>query len=277
MTPSRARRAFAAAGLVALAAGPAAAHDFWIEPESFRPAAEQILRVRLRVGTSFAGDEVARSDEHVLSFAAHGPTAVLAIAGRDGQMPAGLVRPVEPGLYVLGYESRSKFLELQPEKFAAYLREEGLEAILDERARLGEAERPSRELYARCAKSLVRVGDGPTSGFDRRLGFALELVPLTDPFAPPATGARAFLLLHEGKPLEGALVVALRREAPQHPISARTDRDGRAELALDRGGAWLVKAVHMVRSSAPERAEWQSRWASLTFELPLAVEPSTGR
>ena len=33
-------------------------------------------------------------------------------------------------------------------------------------------------------------------------------------------------------------------------------------------GVWLVKAVHMVPAPAASGADWESLWASLTFEVP---------
>ena len=33
-------------------------------------------------------------------------------------------------------------------------------------------------------------------------------------------------------------------------------------------GVWLVKAVHMVPLPKGQDADWESFWASLTFELP---------
>lgn len=75
-------------------------------------------------------------------------------------------------------------------------------------------------------------------------------------------------LVYEGKPLAGALVVAMNRDEPEKPISARTDKGGGVLLALPRGGVWLVKAVHMVPAPAESGADWESLWASLSFEAP---------
>jgi hypothetical protein len=49
----------------------------------------------------------------------------------------------------------------------------------------------------------------------------------------------------------------------------RTDRDGRARVALAVAGPWLLKSVHMLRAvgADAERAEWESLWASSTFEV----------
>jgi len=48
-----------------------------------------------------------------------------------------------------------------------------------------------------------------------------------------------------------------------------SDSQGRVTLRLPRGGVWLATAVHLL--PAPDRgAEWESLWASLSFELPAA-------
>src|SRR5262249_30702654 len=109
--------------------------------------------------------------------------------------------------------------------------------------------------------------------------------PLDDPYAAPATpaarpGARSLRveLCFQGRPLAGALVKALRREQPEQlATSARTDADGRCELELGAGGAWLVKAVHMEPARDPAQADFESWWASLTFELPAAPEAAGAR
>jgi hypothetical protein len=35
-------------------------------------------------------------------------------------------------------------------------------------------------------------------------------------------------------------------------------------------GVWLIKCVHMVEAGWFSRADWQSLWASLTFDAPRA-------
>ena len=71
-------------------------------------------------------------------------------------------------------------------------------------------------------------------------------------------------LLYQGRPLEGALVVAVPQDT-RTPRQARTDRDGRVTLSL-YDGVWLIKAVHMVPAPAGSGADWESLWASLTFK-----------
>ncbi|MEP6471861.1 MAG: DUF4198 domain-containing protein [Acidobacteriota bacterium] len=264
------KKLFAACALV-LTAVPLLAHDFWIEPTTFHPEVGSMVGLSLRVGQGFRGDPVPLMPDRIVKFvtvsAAGAETTAAGIPGRD---PAGRARVTEPGFVIAGYRSSPSNLELPADKFEAYLKDEGLEKVIAIRARRGDSEKPSKEIYSRCAKALLDAGGAGTAGFDRVLGLRLELIPEASPkkLPPNAGGSIPVRLLYEGKPLAEALVVAMNRDEPDKRLSARTDKAGRVVLALPRGGVWLVKAVHMVPAPAESGADWESLWASLTFEAP---------
>ncbi|MFN2385962.1 MAG: DUF4198 domain-containing protein [Thermoanaerobaculia bacterium] len=258
------RPALAAAALLAAAAS--SAHDFWIEPSTFRPVAGQAVRVGLRVGERFRGDGVARSAGRIERFIVRSAAGEREIPGEEGGDPAGQASIPEPGLAAIGYRSRSARADLPAEKFEQYLREEGLEKAIALRARRGESAKPSRELFSRCAKSLLAAG-GSTAGKDMPLGFPFEVVSERNPYVSRAGESFPFRVLLRGEPAADVLVVAIRREAPDAPLTARSDAGGRVAFRLPAGGVWLVKAVH-IEPIAAEDADWESFWASLTFELP---------
>ena len=251
--------------LIALSAR---SHDFWIEPSSFAPAPGQDIAVRLRVGEHFNGDPVARPAElnhFVLVDAQSGARSVL--PGRTGVDPAGVLRLTRPGAYVIGYHGKPNAVELPADKFNAYLKDEGLDAVLAWRAARGQDDAPGREVFSRCAKSLLRSGavDGETGPADVALGFPLELVAEQRSDRLRDGNALPLRLLYEGRPLAGALVVAIRRADPMQRITQRSDADGRVRLPLAQPGNWMIKAVHMRRAPADSGAEWESLWASLSF------------
>lgn len=264
------RLAFLGLLLTAAAAG---AHDLWLEPSSFRPAQGESVAVRVRVGEHFQGDPVPRSSARIERFAAVAPgerELELPVKGAEGADPAGRATLPVPGTWILVYDTNHASVELEAETFEPYLREEGLEAIIALRAEREQSKAPAREIYSRCAKSLVVVGKesgGPAKGHDRVLGLPLELVPEASPAALPAGGELPVFLLYRGEPLAGALVVAMRKDQPMEKVSARTGKDGRVRLRLDRPGDWLVKAVHMVPAPEASGADWESFWASLTFRM----------
>jgi uncharacterized GH25 family protein len=169
-------------------------------------------------------------------------------------------------LLVVGYSSHSSRVELPADRFHQYLREEGLEAVVAERLRTGKAATPGRERFSRCAKSLLQAGQPNAADRDRALGFRLELVAERNPYLLAPGSTLPLRLTYEGRPLAGALVVAIQRERPAAKVSARTGADGRVHLRLTESGVWLVKSVHMTPAETPD-ADWASYWASLTFEL----------
>ena len=144
-----------------------------------------------------------------------------------------------------------------------------MEAVSALRAKRGQTGDPVKEIYSRCAKSLVAVGSGVGPGYNRTLGLPLELVPEVNPYTLKKGGELPVRLYYGGKPLAGTLVMALRKERSEPRLSARSDSQGRVRLRLDRPGVWLVKAVHMVPAPKETGADWESFWASLTFEVPV--------
>jgi hypothetical protein len=244
------------------------AHDFWIEASEFDASPGELVQIRLMVGERFAGEPVERDERRIERFEVSDSHGARRVPGRDGGEPAGLVRFETPGLKVIGYQSRPASVELEPAAFERYLREEGLEHVIAERAARGEGTLAARERFSRSVKALIRAGHGgPCDGYDRRIGLPLELVPGTSPFAEYA-GPLRMRLLHDGTPLPGAMVVVLRKDRPtsvEGQVVARARTNAEGWIDIPRGpGIWLVKAVHMVRAESPD-AEWESLWASLTY------------
>jgi uncharacterized GH25 family protein len=257
----------AALGVWLLAAS-ASAHDFWIEPSTFRPSAGTELAVALRVGQDFRGDPVPRNSRLITRFALVSNAAETPIPGFDGVEPAGIVRVTEPGILWIVYRSGRTPVTLEPEKFERYLAEEGLEKIHVLRQRRGETGKPGREVFSRSVKSLLVADAGSSKGFDRALGLTLEIVLKKDPSALQPGGSLPMTLLYEGEPLEGALMTAMEHENSTQKIQSRTDSRGQASLKIGRKGVWLIKAVQMIPAPAGVDADWESIWTSVTFEIP---------
>ena len=255
----------ACAGLVLFACARVSAHDFWIEPNTFSATAGAPLSFALRVGEHFKGDPVPRQAAMIERFVIAGPDGVRDVIGREGSDPAGFTSVAAPGVYVVGYRSRPKSVELEAAKFEQYLREEGLERVIDQRKQSGRSNTPGIEIFSRCAKAILT---SPAEVIkDQTLGLRLELIAENITPGKPA----AFRLLYEGQPLEGALVVATSKDAPMDKLTARTNKAGRVSLTLPGGGVWLLKAVHMIPAARETMAEWESLWASTTFELPATT------
>lgn len=287
ITNGRVRRSLVVAllALVSSIGGIAAAHEFWVEAKPYQLAVGAEVECYLKVGHGADVTVLPRNPARFERFVIVGPEGEKALEGTDGKSPAATARLAVPGLYTIGYRSRHSFVDLEAKEFEAYLKEEGLDHAIEARAARGESASRGRERYSRCAKALVAVGDSPRSGFDRKLGFPLELVAEQDPRDVSAAKESSFQLLQDGKPLKGALIRATRigSEATSEfnpakdRLERRSDAEGRVRFPIAPGASWRLNCVVISRvtaakaatekSEAPE-VEWESLWASLTFEVP---------
>ncbi|MDH4133690.1 MAG: DUF4198 domain-containing protein [Gammaproteobacteria bacterium] len=246
----------------------AGAHDFWIEPESFHPAPGVRVPLRFYVGQNFSGESIPHFPDRIVRFVSAGPAGEQRLPGVLGDDPAGTLVPAVPGLYVVGLHTKPEEVVFDSAaEFEQYLAAEGLERNIDLQRMRARDNRKIRETYFRCAKSLVATGRPASGDNDKALGLPLELIADTNPYLLGKRQKLTLRLLHKGQPLEGALVVLSGKSAPLSKLRERTGRDGRAHFLLPRRDVWLATAVHMVPAPIFASEDWNSLWASLTFEL----------
>lgn len=203
-----------------------------------------MVTASLRVGDGFEGDVVIRAAEHLDAFTAYNEKKSWDVVGFEGRDPAGMLRVDVPGVTIVGYRSKPWPHVIPAERFRKALREEGLPDV--------KLEGDVRERFIRYAKALLENGPGQ----DRPIGFRYEIV---------RESADTYRVLLEGQPMKNALVVAM-QERGTNRIEGRTGPDGRVKLAIARPGVWLVKSVHILRAPAGSGSDWESLWASLTFQ-----------
>jgi uncharacterized GH25 family protein len=256
---------------VLLAPPPLLAHDLWIAPSSFTPALGEPIRLQLILADGEQIETVPRNDAGIVRFVARGPQGDQPVAGLDGFDPAGFLRPAEPGWYTVLYQSAPSFTTLAPETFRAYLLEKGLDAGARPPAAAGPAE-PTTEVFRRSIKARILVGGGNGStasdpGEADPAGLPLELVlERVAPLGEPACGREIVLrLLHDGSPLEGALIDVRGLDDRAVETTGTTDHEGRLRVRLG-AGSWVATSVRL-DPSRPATAEWESLWSSLTFHL----------
>ena len=255
-------------GLVVLVftAGAALAHDLWIIPKSFRPAAGATVTVEVRVGEKFP-ESMNTPRATFTRFAlvtAAGSTDIAGAEAEGKALAAGFPAPTS-GTAAIVLEGKPNNIVLTPAQFKDYLLHEGLAHIHDERVKRGEAEKSGRENYSRHSKALIRSAPGEGVA-TKATGLQLELVPAVDPYDLAPGKPLAVTALFEGKPLAG---LELRAQTVGGEVRrVTTGPDGTATLSFDRPGPWCVAFIHMVRCAGCADADWRSYFGTLTFELP---------
>ena len=263
-------------GLVTLSAGVAFAHDLWLVPARFAVAPGAKIAVALNTGDTFPASEGAVKPERVERASvvtAEGTTPITSFRAEGKSTVAEVTAPREGGGAVVEVVLAPVATKQPRASFDEFVRHEGLDEAAAALARQPARRAEERRTYAKYAKTLLRVGGGGGAAalYARPLGHRLEIVPEADPYSLGRGAALPVRLLFDGRPLANARLVVGSTDAATATQSnmpgVRTDKDGRAQLRTVRpGGPHYVHALHMIPSAGRADVEWESFWATLTFE-----------
>jgi uncharacterized GH25 family protein len=259
--------------LVAISVSIASAHDMFVKPARFFALENTEVLVRVLNGT-FSKSENSIARERVRDVSVVSPTGRARLDtsawSAAGDTSTFRVRTAGTGTYVLGASTQPNVIALSAADFNLYLREDGIPDVLADRRRSGELERPAKERYHKHVKALIQVGSTRTDDFRTELGYPAELIPLSNPYS---TGVGQVLrvrtlvdgtptanqyVLYGGRTLDGARIVQR---------SVRSDSAGVASIPLRARGTWYVKFINMARLSGDTAADYESKWATITFQL----------
>lgn len=267
------RASLLALAMVLIVATVVAAHDLFIKPATFFVAPNSDSRAYVVNGT-FTRSENSITFDRVADASVVGPAARTRLDA-SGWSDAGdtsvvRFRTGDAGTYVLGVSTLPRVLSLEGKDFNEYLASDGVPDVLAARRRDGELDRAVRERYHKHVKALVQVGDTRSAHFGTALGYPAELVPLENPYVLQRGATLPLRTLVDGKPVANQYVVVggrTPRGARIAQASYRSDGDGVVRVPLRSAGHWYVKFIHMVRTQGDTAADFESKWASLTFEV----------
>lgn len=259
------------------------AHEFWLQPSQFFALVGDKINLQVLVGEGFLGERSEGKKNRIIQYRHHtdGPVTDLAPTLSGDTYGDVSVTLTTPGTHLFSFANTPKFLAMKADSFLLYLQEDGLDSVIAARKQRGETAKPSRELYQRCVKTLVQVGDKPTRTFAKNTGMPLEIMAVENPYAKRPGQPVDFQILFMNKPLSGALVRYWNRAVagqssqvtpanrPSYEEKQRSDAQGRVRFRL-RAGSNMVSVVQMLpvqdtTSVEGSPADWHSYWGSLTF------------
>lgn len=261
------------ATLIITATGWASAHEFWLRAEPFSPRVGSSAQMFMYFGEYFEGTQAGFLTSHAAvlrhySVAGSEDLMGLVPSGEPiGQVP---VRIGRAGTHLVAFDSHTAKITLPADKFTAYLHDEGLDSIVREREQAGTSAIEGRERFRRHTKTLLRAGGKSDATYAIHTGQRLEMVPLDDPLSQTPGAPLRVRLMFDGKPLPGALLRAWHHNLDQ-TVSIRTitDDSGVVTFTLPYSGTWMISTVHMIASTEPAEADWDSFWGNLMFEVPV--------
>lgn len=255
--------------LAAMTAGPAAAHDFWVEAAPYSVAVGSPVSVLLYVGHGTNRQRWGANLSRVVRFtdlAATGSVDRRAALHTDSGSDDATLTFATPGTHILIFESTHAKSVLPAIRFDDYAKTEGLTPAIERRA--GKPASDGRELYSRRAKALVQVVGraGPQPHVTKPVGLTLEIVPQRNPYDLQASTKLPVRVYYEGRPLVGATIKLNNLDFDTRPIAIlRTDNTGSATFDVPRRGRWQFNVVWTKAISGNPEADFETIFSSLSF------------
>lgn len=273
------RRTWLAAAAVLGLAGPAQAHDTWLEPMAATargelplvlgtgtryPTFEFPIRLQQLASSGCRAEDVPAAR---LSWVADRPDALLL---RSAQPLAGAAAPVcWAQLLPIALEG------IAPETVALYLDEINAPAAV----RAAWAAQQARgvrwqESYVKHAR-IELEGAKPASAPAQPVPMGMDVL-MTAPRRPAQAGdALEFQLLRDGQPLAGQ-AVEFRSNLSRFGFWRQTDAQGRVHFTPPLPARWLLRGTELrLADGDPDR--WQSRFLTLVFEVVAKDTPARTR
>jgi len=241
-----------------LIAGPAIAHDTWVETNTNVVRTGDAVHVDLKLGNH--GNE---HRDFKLAGKVDLNASTLCVIGPDGKN-----LDIKPSLLDVGYAPKEGYFtaKFSTAKPGMYLVGHTLDQVVSY-APVRSVK--SAKAFFVASDSLDRIGrDNP--GFEKPLGHALELVPVSNPVTPMGPGqAFKVQLLFEGKPLSGTKISFVPRgtELSQDfdsEYERMTDAEGMVSYTPTTGNVYLIVAHHQLPRSG---AKFESTKYSATIIL----------
>ena len=248
------------------------AHDLFLKPASF------FVKVNEKVAISVMNGTFQKS-EGAISFTRLTDVSVVAPSGtRTNQKEADFTKNEttafmnltfkEAGNYVIGLSTMWRENSLPAKEFNEYLVGEGIPDILENRKRDKELGIDGRYRYSKYVKTVLQAGKKQTDSYKTVLGYAVEMIPQTNPYELKKGDSIEILCLKDGTPLVGQTVLTGHESGGRLAAekSVRSDGKGIIKIKLEGAGKWYAKFINMVKIDDP-KLNYESKWATLTFEI----------
>ena len=244
-------------------------HEFWLQPKKFKYKVGEEINIDFMVGESFTGEfwDLKRHKVEKLELYNFSGNKDLLKEVKTTEGNNLVYKFSQPGTHLVVMQSDAAYIELEAEKFNDYLKEDGLDYILEERKKTNRLNNPSKENYTRFAKLLVQSGDKMDNTFLNKAGLRLEIIPDKNPYSLASGDYLQCQVLFEGKPSAHALVKVWNHIGNKVFLqNIYTETDGTIKFPISSKGPWMVSSVRMIHSEKDESV-YHSLWTSLVFGI----------
>ncbi len=244
------------------------AHEFWISPDKFIYKRGDKINIRFFVGENFEGFNWSGNKENIQSLKLYYGGVNDDLSKYISDLPGDSLEltMLDEGTNLIAYNSKNRFIEIEAPKFHEYLLEDGLFNTIDYRTENNEKDSVGKELYQRCAKTLIQVGLKKDNTSSLATELPLDIIPYTNPYMLKHMDSLKVKILFNDQPVVKSLVKIWHREKGKTiKTDLTTDESGNIKFPTNNSGKWMISIVKMIRLENDSLAQWQSYWGSLTW------------
>lgn len=244
------------------------AHEFWLNPQKFIYKRTDKININFLVGENFEGVNWQGNNERINSLKIYygGVIDDLSPVITDAAGDSIEYTMIDEGTNLIAFHSTNAFIESEPSAFEEYLKEDGLTDALEYRDRHNEKGCSGRELYQRCAKTLIQVGELKDQTFKTPTFLPIDIIPMSNPYSAKDKELVRAKIVYKSNPLANAMVKIWHRvNGKTEKKEFTTDAKGEIVFRIATKGKWMISTVQIERVHDNPLCDWQSYWGSLTW------------
>lgn len=244
-------------------------HEFWLEADAYFVQPGQSTGFNFKVGENFTGEKWNLKRHRVERLSLHTSNKTIDLKNNidTTRHPVVILPPLEEGTHLIQMQSNNAFIELAPDKFLDYLKEDGIENIIEYREKNKLTQTQGKEFYQRNTKLLLQSGSKLTDVYKMDTGMPLEIVPEENPYAKKVGDELTFTFTFKKQPHRFALIKVWQKNNGKTFLqNLYTDKDGKLSIRIGASGVWMISSVKM-ETIQNEKADYQSYWGSFVFAV----------
>lgn len=244
------------------------AHEFWLSPNKFIYKRGDKINIRFFVGENFDGLNWNGNKENVHSLKLYYGGVNDDLSKYISELTGDSLEltMLDEGTNLITFNSTNRFIEIEAPKFQEYLHEDGLYNAIEYRIENNEMDSMGKELYQRCAKTLIQVGLKKDNTSSLATELPLDIIPYTNPYMLRHKDSLKVKILFFDQPVSKSLVkIWYREKGKTIKTDLISDEAGNIKFPANNSGKWMVSIVKMIRLENDPDAQWQSYWGTLTW------------
>ena len=166
--------------LIVLAIALISAREFWLQPLKFVYKSGEKFAMNFKAGENFMGEPWDLQKNQIESLVLQHTSSSSSVLDsiKEDRNNNLILTLKEEGSYLLAMQTKNALNEWEAEKFNSFLKENGLDEILDRRTKTNTLASPAKEYYSGYTKLLLQVGEKKDDTHKKVNGFPVEILPL---------------------------------------------------------------------------------------------------